>query len=612
MTSQPMTKKRSSQSIDGPFNTAPSVPPLTLDTWQASHDEPFSCFSTASASLSTPAFKTRKTATGSVPAHASEYSTMPVYEPAEYVKHTQSGLSHTSPRYYRPRRNSSQNLTPSSCFSQSPTTSPSDGFTNATTLSSIGMSRTDSLGGSSLYGGLDMLKLDSQRSESMMQPDTPKDETAHTIDPIQRSKSIPVPATESPSSLAQTGSIVEGFGPSSDGRVTDTLKLPLVIEEEDAAMSRTASTESSDSTKSRLSRRCQEQVALSTRPIAPKDSAESMSRQSSSSSLKDSEIIRQLSADGSKVAIEKAKYQRPTHEKIKCELCSIKPDGYRGPHELRRHMDNKHGATRKVWICVDRSPDQQFLSNCKQCKEKKTYGAYYNAACHLRRIHWHPREKGKKTDKSGPGRGGNGGGHHPSMELLKLWMEEVYVSAASDASPPDDNEEDEDNDIPDDSANEDTKDNLDYSSSDITSAQQDDMPLTNDTTITAINTAQAQHQAYPNQASDIGLTQADLQMANAFQTSLASHDYTYGYPSFSLTSDYDQAEISALPASTTPSSAFTPSHSIANPMNSVSGNYDFALGNVERANLSLTSSMNSPVAHLDQFSFDSDLINFPL
>ena len=600
---QPMAKKRSSQSIHGPFvNTETAVPPLTLNTWQASHDEPFNFFSTASASSSPPAFKTRRTATGSVPSQASEYSSVSVYEPAEYVKQAQSALSPTSSRCDKSRRNSCQNLSPLSYLSQSPSTQASDEFTNATTLSSIGMSRNDSLGGSSFCGGLAMLKVDSQRSESMMQSDTPTDDLVHTVDSIPRSKSIPIPATESSLSLTQRGSMMEGFGPSSIGRVTDTLKLPLVVEEEDAAMSRTSSTESADASKSRLSRRSQEQVALSTRPIAPKDNPESMSRQSSSSSSFGSEMIHQLSADGSKVAIEKAKYQRPTHEKIKCELCNLKPDGYRGPHELRRHMDNKHGATRKVWICVDRSPDQKFLSNCKQCKEKKTYGAYYNAACHLRRIHWHPREKGKKSDKAGKGRGGNGGGDDPPMEFLKLWMEEIYVSATSDASSFDDIE---DNDVADEFAIDDSQDDLDYTSSDPASGQRDIMPPTKDITTTATKTAQNQHQAYLMQASDHELTQANMLMANTFQTSLAPHDNIFSHPTFTF--DDDKDGMGAYPASTIPSSAFTRPQSNANSLNPASVNHDFASGNVESTDLSLTSSMNSPIGQLDQlnsFSFD--------
>ncbi|KAB2109040.1 hypothetical protein AG0111_0g2533 [Alternaria gaisen] len=83
-------------------------------------------------------------------------------------------------------------------------------------------------------------------------------------------------------------------------------------------------------------------------------------------------------------------------------------------------------SRRKGYICVDSSPDKKFLANCKHCRNKKVYGAYYNAAAHLRRAHFHPRNRGRtgKDEK----RSGIGGGDHPPMEYLKLhWIKEVEV-----------------------------------------------------------------------------------------------------------------------------------------------------------------------------------------
>ena len=62
----------------------------------------------------------------------------------------------------------------------------------------------------------------------------------------------------------------------------------------------------------------------------------------------------------------------------------------------------------------------------------KEYGAYYNAAAHLRRAHFKPktpkgRSKGLKEAEEK--RGGKGGGDWPSMAELKPWMKEVEVVA---------------------------------------------------------------------------------------------------------------------------------------------------------------------------------------
>ena len=116
---------------------------------------------------------------------------------------------------------------------------------------------------------------------------------------------------------------------------------------------------------------------------------------------------------------------RPQHPKVFCDKCNIKPEGFRGPYELRRHVENTHALYRTVWVCVDRSLDQKFLSKCKACVEGKQYGAPYNAAAHLRRIHFVQ----KKSKARGRGRGGDGGGDNPPMELLKTWMQEVSVPA---------------------------------------------------------------------------------------------------------------------------------------------------------------------------------------
>ncbi|KAM7206004.1 hypothetical protein V8F33_000834 [Rhypophila sp. PSN 637] len=150
-----------------------------------------------------------------------------------------------------------------------------------------------------------------------------------------------------------------------------------------------------------------------------------------------------------KAVITKAKYERPKHPKVKCTQCNENPEGFRGDHELRRHTEAKHKSTVKKWICRDpaeaRIPHTEKaikpLKDCKQCSQQKQYGAYYNAAAHLRRTHFKvkPARKsagGSKNSSKGSHassrlddekRGGKGGGDWPSMAELKLWMLEISV-----------------------------------------------------------------------------------------------------------------------------------------------------------------------------------------
>ncbi|KAK4103114.1 hypothetical protein N658DRAFT_505516 [Parathielavia hyrcaniae] len=118
----------------------------------------------------------------------------------------------------------------------------------------------------------------------------------------------------------------------------------------------------------------------------------------------------------------RASYQRPPLRRVYCTKCNEYPEGFRGEHELRRHNDAKHAALVKRWVCAQPldapgSPQPVIpLAKCKACVTQKRYGAYYNAAAHLRRAHFNPH------------RGGKASGDWPPMSILKDWMREVRQS----------------------------------------------------------------------------------------------------------------------------------------------------------------------------------------
>lgn len=127
------------------------------------------------------------------------------------------------------------------------------------------------------------------------------------------------------------------------------------------------------------------------------------------------------------------------------------PEGYRGEHELRRHQDREHKSRIvKKWVCVKPSPSTDRaiptlpLSICKACGEPKSYGAYYNAAAHLRRTHFkqiRSRIAPRKGSDAGDARGGKaGGGGWPPMSELKHWMQEIEIHVLEDSIPAQDSE----------------------------------------------------------------------------------------------------------------------------------------------------------------------------
>lgn len=84
----------------------------------------------------------------------------------------------------------------------------------------------------------------------------------------------------------------------------------------------------------------------------------------------------------------------------------------------------------KKWACIEPKDGGGHpipvnpLSKCKACRQRRLYGAYYNAAAHLRRAHF----KDSRRKKGDERRGGKNGGDWPPMSELKCWMRETKTT----------------------------------------------------------------------------------------------------------------------------------------------------------------------------------------
>ena len=188
-----------------------------------------------------------------------------------------------------------------------------------------------------------------------------------------------------------------------------------------------ASSSSSQSSPSRMSKRVQEQNAQGTRLLAPKPDHNDLSPTELQPEPKFVVVTAEDGTIRHKAEISRTTRSMPPRKTTFCSFCNDQPLGFHGDHELRRHIERHHASIRKVWVCKDASADGKFLANCKACRNGKTYGANYNAAAHLRRAHFNPckNKKGGRV-KVSEKRGGMGGGHEPPMEILKNWMFERF------------------------------------------------------------------------------------------------------------------------------------------------------------------------------------------
>ena len=438
-----MSRKTSDLSHDRPFPSTGLVDTAAssyhkrradndaLRKWQCDADEPFNPFVS----------KNRRLSNG---------RPLPIVEcteesPSNYISRQQAAqkppsVMTPSPSQFDSHRlsiPSSQNLlTTHAQYLQSPATPTTEGMTDFTPPTSADMSRASS----SVCGAIGMMKIDSQMSFGAANA---SDVSGHSS-PNAHFSISGLESFDYKPSTAKNAQLFDYVGAATnDPSVSPFFSTPAdaQIATEPArveyiTMERSSSTESNRSPTSSACFREHQPLRRSHCNIAPKTSLHKvcMSRGSSSSGH---EVVRTKSEDGTikeKYLISKANYIRPQHEKIKCQFCDEKPDGFRGEHELRRHTERAHGMIRKAFICIDISPDKQFLARCKACRNGKQYNAYYNAAAHLRRVHFNPRPKGGRKGKARTeeSRGGKGGGEHPSMDICKMWMQEIEVLCTAD------------------------------------------------------------------------------------------------------------------------------------------------------------------------------------
>jgi hypothetical protein len=315
---------------------------------------------------------------------------------------------------------------------------PTESLTTGTTLPS-NMSRPNSLCNEPVLDSFHMMHVNSSTSYSSDVHPSDQFLYDHSF------TSIPTRCNRYSSSEEQSQLLVGTGGASHDSQFShsfppaDAFQSVVFGEKMEKSQSNESNSSNSSSTSSRSKQRLQIAIAAAERPLQPKGGCAeiSMSRENSSRSIR-IESKNSLMQDNKMALHAKPVYQRPKHDRVFCKQCESHPEGFRGEHELRRHQDREHKLMVKKWVCIEPTgnnhPKPELpLSKCKACgQQRKKYGAYYNAAAHLRRTHFKPKAKGRskstKVDE-GEKRGGKGGGDWPPMSELKHWMKEVEEQA---------------------------------------------------------------------------------------------------------------------------------------------------------------------------------------
>ena len=83
---------------------------------------------------------------------------------------------------------------------------------------------------------------------------------------------------------------------------------------------------------------------------------------------------------------------------------------------------------RRVWICVDASGKKALLANCKACQQVNSYDTWNDAAAHLQRVHFTPKQESKDTGDTTHWVDLNPKSYPSVEELQSHWMLEVKVS----------------------------------------------------------------------------------------------------------------------------------------------------------------------------------------
>jgi hypothetical protein len=153
----------------------------------------------------------------------------------------------------------------------------------------------------------------------------------------------------------------------------------------------------------------------------------------------------------------KKSFRRSPRHPIWCLHCDphrldAKNYRFRGEHELKRHTRTRHDKKRTVWQAKDGTLDARRdgagmplipLKDCKRCHiERKRYNIEYNLTSHLTRQHFHPEEK--KGSKKGSEKVYKPGGWVPSAQVYKKYWVTSIEEEGTDADGNDHTHIDED------------------------------------------------------------------------------------------------------------------------------------------------------------------------